>query len=142
MGRTYTEDQLAHRNEWAKLWVDERRQRCIEYLGGRCARCGSTDWLEFDHKDPATKSFTVSGNLNRRWEALVVELDKCQLLCHDCHRTKTVEEGQTGGGWNKKYDECPHGTISGYAPPWGCRCAECKEARKIYRAAYYARTGN
>jgi hypothetical protein len=37
-----------------------RRKRLIEMLGGKCARCGSAESLEFDHIDPSTKKFTIS----------------------------------------------------------------------------------
>ncbi len=137
----YTREQLDRRNAWAAAWVEQRRQQAIAYLGGKCARCGTAERLEFDHRDRATKTFTITGNLNRRWEVLVQELDKCQLLCHDCHHAKTVECGEQGGGWNKKYETCPHGTTSGYAPPWNCRCEECRAARREYRRAYRQRVG-
>lgn len=119
--------------------MERRRQQAIIYLGGRCTRCGSVERLEFDHKDRATKSFTITGNLNRRWEVLAHELDKCQLLCHDCHRAKTKECGEQGGGWNKM-DEVPHGTASGYTY-WRCRCELCRQARRAYRRALSQRIG-
>lgn len=138
---TYSREQLDRRNTWAAAWVGQRREQAIAYLGGRCARCGSKNRLEFDHKDRATKSFTITGNLNRRWEVLVQELDKCQLLCHDCHRAKTKECGEQGGGWNKNTTgEIPHGTDSGYTY-WKCRCDLCRQARMAYRRAWSERTG-
>jgi hypothetical protein len=109
--------------------VKLRRERAIAYLGGQCVRCGTTDQLEFDHVDRATKSYLITANLNRRWEVLVQELDKCQLLCHDCHRAKTRECGETGGGHNRLTpDDLPHGTGTGYTY-WRCRCEPCRQAR-------------
>lgn len=35
----------------------------IEALGGRCVECGATERLEFDHRDPSTKLFS----LGKRW---------------------------------------------------------------------------
>lgn len=124
---------------WTAAWVEAKRQRALAYLGGECARCGSTERLEFDHIDRMTKAFTISANYNRRWEALQAELDKCQLLCHECHVTKTRECGETGGGWNK-LDAVPHGTPSGFTY-WHCRCADCRKARSEYRRAWAKRTG-
>jgi len=39
-------------------------------LGGRCVRCGATEDLEFDHIDPSTKRFTISGGLSKAWTDL------------------------------------------------------------------------
>jgi hypothetical protein len=70
-----------------------RRQRkldSIAYLGGKCEICGYNKYsgaLDFHHKDPSQKSFSLSmGGLNRSWELTKAELDKCQLLCANCHR--------------------------------------------------------
>jgi len=42
--------------------VPERRARAINWLGGRCAKCGKTDHaiLQFDHIDPSKKSFSIA----------------------------------------------------------------------------------
>lgn len=64
----------------------ERRRRClIEMLGGCCVHCGTTESLEFDHIDPATKSFDISRRPLSPWKSLVREAQKCQLLCRPCH---------------------------------------------------------
>lgn len=54
-----------------------------------CVRCGSTETecLEFHHRDPATKSYAIS----KRWrttslKTLIIELEKCDVLCSNCHR--------------------------------------------------------
>ena len=64
----------------------------IGYLGGECKKCSSVEQLEFDHIDRATKSFAITKYWNRKWEIIKPELDKCQLLCHDCHKEKTKVE--------------------------------------------------
>ena len=60
----------------------------IEYLGGKCAICGYDKCLRalsFHHIDPSTKSFGISGNHCLSWEKIKNELDKCILLCSNCH---------------------------------------------------------
>jgi 5-methylcytosine-specific restriction endonuclease McrA len=52
---------------------------------------GATEGLEFDHIDPSTKEFTISG-LSRAWDVLVTEAAKCQLLCRPCHVAKGAED--------------------------------------------------
>lgn len=65
-----------------------KKQRYVEYKGGKCELCGyskSLAALEFHHRDPNQKDFRVSGK-NVSWEKVKAELDKCQLLCANCHR--------------------------------------------------------
>jgi hypothetical protein len=66
------------------------KQRCVDYLGGRCVRCGydrCVKAMTFHHRDPAGKEFSVSQILDHSWEVLRAELDKCDLLCS--HRAVT-----------------------------------------------------
>jgi predicted HNH restriction endonuclease len=68
------------------------KRKAVEYLGGKCSVCGSVYELEvyeFHHRDPNTKSFSI-GHVrhiaNISWERLRKELDKCDLVCSNCHR--------------------------------------------------------
>jgi hypothetical protein len=64
------------------------KQRMVSYKGGRCATCGydsSLAALCFHHRNANEKAFSVAGSHNRTWAALRHELDKCDLLCRNCH---------------------------------------------------------
>jgi hypothetical protein len=64
------------------------KQKCIEYKGGCCSKCGynkCNDALVFHHLGETKKEFGISGNYCRSWEKIKVELDKCVLLCANCH---------------------------------------------------------
>lgn len=77
-------------NEYMKARYARRRADAVELLGGECASCGSIDNLEFDHIDPEQKSFPIGKAFSGwKWSRIVAELDKCQLLCHDCHQVKS-----------------------------------------------------
>ena len=39
-------------------WKAAKRERYIQYLGGKCIDCGSTEKLEFDHVDPSARFST------------------------------------------------------------------------------------
>ena len=104
----------------------KRKAYAIGYLGGHCTVCDSTDNLEFDHIDETTKIFNIGGNLLKSEKELVSELDKCQLLCHDCHLTKTLA--------HKGHNRATHGTYTMYNNH-KCRCKQCRLAW----AAYYRR---
>ena len=72
------------------------KKRLVDLFGGRCTRCSITDHrvLDFDHIDPMTKRFSLCvGSMRKPWETLIEEAKKCQLLCSNCHRIKTIENG-------------------------------------------------
>lgn len=64
------------------------KKRSVEYLGGNCKLCGyskSYAALQFHHRDPAQKEVTISKIRSRSFERIREELDKCDLLCSNCH---------------------------------------------------------
>ena len=66
-----------------------RKQDAISYLGGACKECNGEFHpavFEFHHRDPATKDRDPSKLLQLKWERVKEELDKCDLLCANCHR--------------------------------------------------------
>ena len=63
--------------------------RAVIYKGGKCEQCGyskSYAALDFHHRDPSQKDFQVGKGNYRRWELIRPELDKCTMLCANCHR--------------------------------------------------------
>lgn len=68
----------------------ELKTKSVEYKGGKCIECGYNKCLsalEFHHIDPLIKDFTISHfNARKQWEKVKLELDKCILLCSNCHR--------------------------------------------------------
>ena len=75
--------------------VVERMRFLVEFLSERpCVDCGESDpvVLEFDHL--ADKEFDVSAGLRtHRWEAVLQEIDKCDVVCANCHRRRTARRG-------------------------------------------------
>lgn len=86
--RTY-----ADRAEYMVMAVKRRRIKLREmartYKGNRCAICGydkCSRALSFHHINPKNKDFDMSSKgLTRSWEKLRQEIDKCVLLCANCH---------------------------------------------------------
>lgn len=75
--------------EKQKIKKREKKLWSIEYLGGCCSSCGGTfhpSVYEFHHKDPTTKDRDPSKMMSLSHEKLQNELDKCVLLCANCHR--------------------------------------------------------
>ena len=101
-----------------------RRDAAIKELGGKCKVCGSPENLDFDHRDPSTKLYTLGNLLAGGSEALVqAELKKCQLLCEKCHDSKTLTDlGQESA-------KITHGTLSSHRY---CKCRLCKDVWNAY----------
>lgn len=70
--------------------------KAIEYLGGKCYVCGYDKCpaaLEFHHRNPEQKDFEISKTNLTAWNSQITdELDKCVLLCANCHRETHWEE--------------------------------------------------
>jgi len=84
------QDNKEKRAEAQRLRRQKRRKILIEYLGGKCYGCGTTENLQFDHLDRTQKSFNIGKCLDHSLEKLVAEADKCQLLCYNCHEIKSL----------------------------------------------------
>ena len=77
-------------NERQKTVSKERKLECIKIKGGSCEHCGyksNSAVLQFHHRDPENKSFTLDSRKlsNTKWSSILLELDKCDLLCSNCH---------------------------------------------------------
>ena len=67
---------------------DKLKVKAVEYLGGCCTKCGyhkCITALEFHHISSKQFSISETGR-TRSWEKVKAELDKCVLLCANCHR--------------------------------------------------------
>ncbi len=73
-------------------YIKEKKAYCIEYLGGKCVKCGTTHNLQFDHIKREGKKYSIASKLSYKFDNLKEELDKCQLLCAPCHLDKTAKE--------------------------------------------------
>jgi len=72
------------------------RIKALEYKGNKCIICGynkCTRALSFHHINKEIKLFAISEAWTCSWEKLKTEVDKCVLLCANCHME--VESGIT-----------------------------------------------
>lgn len=84
--RQYRETYREEKNRKERERRLRYKQDCLAYLGRCCQHCGTTDIsvLEFHHLNPAEKEFNV-GDLRKPLEKAKEELDKCIILCRECH---------------------------------------------------------
>ena len=67
------------------------KKQAVKLLGGKCCVCGydrCIDALEFHHKDEITKTLAldIRAFSNNNLVKLQQEIEKCVLLCANCHR--------------------------------------------------------
>ena len=67
-----------------------------------CMSCGFSDprALDFDHVVTEEKSFNIATRLHNNREVIKDEIRKCNVLCANCHRIKSVENGDRHN-WRK-----------------------------------------
>jgi len=77
------------------------RQMAIEYKGKKCQLCGYNrciEALEFHHTNSSVKDFSISEKgYTRSWNRVKEELDKCMLLCANCHRELHAQSAASTG---------------------------------------------
>jgi len=73
------------------------KEKAVQYKGGKCEICGydkCVDALDFHHNNPEEKEFSIgSKGYTRSWERVKKELDKCTLVCANCHRELHSKKG-------------------------------------------------
>ncbi len=67
---------------------NKTKQQAIDYKGGKCSVCDYNKCLgalHFHHVHPEEKKFTIASYGFNKFDSLVEELDKCILVCSNCH---------------------------------------------------------
>ena len=83
------------RDYWRKQarMVDKLKQRPCLDCGDRFPSCS----MDFDHRDPGTKRYTISRMIGRAGEArIMAEVAKCDIVCANCHRERTYRRRTAG----------------------------------------------
>ena len=78
-------------SKWQKEKCRNNKLKAIEYLGGKCTDCKHVYLpavYDFHHLDSTTKDKNIARIMGRKWENILPELNKCILLCANCHRIR------------------------------------------------------
>lgn len=97
--RWYEVNKVAHKANVRRLAGIRKtlhRARIAEHFASHpCVDCGEADvrCLEFDHRDPSTKSDDVATLLSQAaaWARVRDEIAKCDVRCANCHRRVTAD---------------------------------------------------
>lgn len=110
--------------EYMKNRYHNTRNKIINLLGNKCARCGSTEGpFHFDHKNKNKKTMRASDLHSVNDKTFEKEVKTLQLLCPKCHKEKTKES------WDYATPKPKHGTYWMYRK-YKCRCSKCVKAYK------------
>jgi hypothetical protein len=98
-------------HQWCKTCVKAKalcsqhrfKLEAIAYKGGVCVECEKMPHpasMEFHHLDPSGKDFSISNSRTKTLnEKVKEELDKCILVCRNCHGILHAE-GWTDSEWS------------------------------------------
>ena len=80
---------------------DSARQFVLDYLSIHpCVECGESDPMVLNSahiRGRKSKAVSLMVSEGKPFDAIQAEIDKCQVLCANCHRRKTMKEK----GWFK-----------------------------------------
>ena len=84
------------KTKWQRENGRKNRERLNQIkLEAGCARCGYNEHpaaLDFNHLDPSQKTANIAEKCtNWSWKKLQEEVDKCEVLCANCHRVHSYE---------------------------------------------------
>ena len=99
----------ANREKHKRQYLAQQRSRVAKIRTGirwykqtnGCMDCGITDWrvLEFDHiPERGAKLFNIGGTTWNALPTLWKEIQKCDVVCANCHAIRTRERGQWVNG--------------------------------------------
>jgi hypothetical protein len=94
-----------HRNNNPELYrkykistIEKDRNTINEYKqNSGCKKCNEKRFwvLDFHHIDPSQKSFTIGNDIKyKSLEEKLIEVEKCIVLCSNCHRDFHYQEKQ------------------------------------------------
>lgn len=80
----------------------ENTTKILQILSGGCTNCQEDDirTLDFHHFSEKKKSVMVMLHEGYNWETIKNEINKCVVLCSNCHRKLTSEQGNF---WHNKH---------------------------------------
>lgn len=103
VSRKYIEHYTKYLNEYKERAINRKetlrevnRKNMIEFLKKhKCVDCNEKDivTLEFDHLDRTKKEYGIAKMMaNFTWDKILIEIEKCDVVCANCHRKRTAKQ--------------------------------------------------
>lgn len=95
-----------HKKEYVanndELYQLKTRSLIATKIKNGCVDCGELNpiVLELDHRDPKQKKYSINQIMRVKIsiEEFVIEIDKCDTVCANCHRKRTAKQF---GSWRE-----------------------------------------
>jgi len=80
---------VKRRNRVRSWLLEQKNKPCVD-----CGKQLESHLMHFDHRDPNQKLFGIASNvLSFGWDKLRLEVSKCDIRCHLCHRIRSEAQG-------------------------------------------------
>ena len=79
----------------AKIHRQKRLKLMLQLKGVPCKDCGNKFppyCMDFDHREPKDKLFSISGQQTCSESLFLAEVAKCDVVCANCHRIRTHKD--------------------------------------------------
>lgn len=78
---------MKNKKDYNRILNWAKKVKAIDILGGKCEKCGDENifHLTYHHKYPNDKEFDMANIRDNKWSKIEKELNKCVLLCYNCH---------------------------------------------------------
>lgn len=96
------------RNEYVRRRRDKRKKQLVEMFGDICFDCKKsfhTCAYDFHHITPLEKKFEIAPALDRNWNTILEEIQKCVMLCSNCHRIRHYNDDRGSTQFNSNLVE-------------------------------------
>lgn len=96
---TWYKDNRSRRQYAANKRNRDRKKLVVEHFGDRCADCKQSYQqcvYEFHHLDPNQKDYNPSKSMSHSLERMWAELDKCIMVCSNCHKIRHWGSSEKG----------------------------------------------
>ncbi len=80
-----------------KNYKKENQKKLLDYLKDKCCKdCGLTDSRVFEFDHLSDKKENISAVMKSWcWETLLTEIAKCDVVCCNCHRIRTLTRSKS-----------------------------------------------
>jgi hypothetical protein len=124
------------------LLLDIRERPCAD-----CRRRYPPYVMEFDHREPGEKQFLVAHSWTRSRLQILEEAKKCDIVCRNCHRTRTYQRRiagviQRSECLPSKEDVTGSSPVTRSEPPDQVRLIEEKTAVSVHPLSPLIRAGS
>jgi hypothetical protein len=96
--RDHPEARPNRMDPYARRRIQQGQRKLLDYLRSHpCVDCGESDpvLLEFDHLRDKTANISAMVFGSRPWPIIEAEIEKCEVVCANCHRRRTARRAST-----------------------------------------------